>query len=77
MKNLIKIASLLLTGLTFSTLGHAQAVNEFGNLEATGSIVTTDCTVLGSDTAITLTTKSSLAYKCSPLYNQIVLRTCN
>lgn len=77
MNNLIKVGSLLLAGLSFSTLGHAQAVNEYGNLESSGTIATTDCTVLGTATSITLSKNSVLAFQCSPLFNQVVLRTCN
>ena len=77
MKKFIYLFSAMLAGLAFSSVASAQAVNEIGSLNAGGAILTTECTVLSTKTNVTLSTNSLLTYKCSPVYNQVKLMTCN
>ena len=66
-----------LVALSCSSLVFAQANNEIGSLTSSGTISTTDCTVLGTGTPIKISSNSLITYKCSPFYNQIVMMTCN
>lgn len=76
MKKNIRL-SVLLAGLAFSSVTFGQAENEIGSLGASGIITTDLCSVLATKTSVKLSSNSLMAYKCSPIYNQIVGMTCN
>lgn len=80
MKNLTK-ASVVLAGLALSSAATAQVENEIGSLASSGSVTaTTDgtgCSVISRNVSITLSPNTSMAWMCSPDYNQIKLMACN